>query len=95
MSDFFSELGKKFTETADIVGKKTTEILDTEKFKSQIRTLERANERDYIDIGKKIYEKFRENEIKDMDCVELCEAIEKREESIADIQKEIAKIKGE
>ena len=51
MDDFFSELGKKISETADIVGKKTNEILDTEKLKSRIRTLERANERDYIDLS--------------------------------------------
>lgn len=95
MSDFFNELGKKLTETADLVGKKTGDILETEKYKSQIRSLERSNERDFIDIGKMIYEKFQENEIPDMDCIELCEAIEKRKESIEDLKGEIERIKGE
>ena len=54
MDHFFDELGKKLSETADIVGKKTNEIWDREKLKSQIRTLERANERDYVDIGKSV-----------------------------------------
>ena len=57
MDHFFDGLGKKLSETADIVGKKTNEIWDREKLKSQIRTLERANERDYVDIGKSVYEK--------------------------------------
>lgn len=95
MDDFFNELGKKLSETADIVGKKTNEIWDTEKIKSQIRSLERANERDYVDIGKSIYEKFRNNEVADEDCIDFCEAIEKRQEKIEDLKKEISRIKGE
>ena len=95
MDDFFIELGKKISETADLLGKKTNEILDTEKLRSQIRSLERANERDYIDIGKSIYEKFQENEVADESCIEFCEAIEKRQEKIEDLKKEIDRIKGE
>ena len=30
-----------------------------QRIKSQIRSLDRANERDYIEIGKKIYQKFK------------------------------------
>lgn len=95
MDDFFNELGKKLSETADIVGKKTNEIWDTEKTKSEIRFLKRANERDFIDIGKMIYEKFQKNEISDTDYIELCQSIEKRNEKIDDLKKEISRIKGE
>ena len=95
MDHFFDELGKKLSETADIVGKKTNEIWDREKLKSQIRTLERANERDYVDIGKSVYEKFENHELTDDCCIEFCEAIEKRQEQIEDLQKEIDRIKGE
>lgn len=95
MDDFLTELGKKISGTADMVGKKTAEILDTEKCKSRIRSLERANDRDLADIGKMIYEKFQNNEIPDTDCIELCESVEKRKEKIEDIRKEIARIKGE
>ena len=95
MSDFFGELSKKLSETADIVGKKTNEIWDQEKLKSQIRTLERANERDYVEIGKSVYEKFENNELTDECCIAFCEAIEKRQEQIEDLKKEIGRIKGE
>ena len=95
MDHFFDELGKKLSETADIVGKKTNEIWDREKLKSQIRTLERANERDYVDIGKSVYEQFENHELTDECCIEFCEAIEKRQEQIEDLQKEIDRIKGE
>lgn len=95
MDDFLSELGKKLSETADMVGKKTNEIWDTEKIKSQIRSLERANERDYVDIGKSVYEKFRNHEVADEASIEFCEAIEKRQEKIEDLKREIARIKGE
>lgn len=95
MDDFFSELGRKLSETADIVGKKTNEIWDTEKLRSQIRSLERANERDYMDIGKSVYENFQNHEVTDESCIEFCEAIEKRQEKIEDLKKEIGRIKGE
>ena len=37
--------------------------------KSQIRSLDRANERDYIEIGKKIYEKFKAGEVADLEYI--------------------------
>ena len=51
-----------------------------QRIKSQIRSLDRANERDYIEIGKKIYEKFKSGEVADLEYISLCESIEKREE---------------
>ena len=59
---------------------------------SQIRSLDRANERDYIEIGKKIYEKFKAGEVADLEYIALCESIEKREEEAVQCQEEIRKI---
>ena len=63
-----------------------------QRIKSQIRFLDRANERDYIEIGKKIYEKFKAGEVADLEYIALCESIEKREEEAVQCQEEIRKI---
>ena len=55
-------------------------------------SLDRANERDYIEIGKKIYEKFKAGEVADLEYIALCESIEKREEEAVQCQEEIRKI---
>lgn len=93
MSDFWGNLGKRISDVAGDVGKKAEETLEVQKIKSQIRSLQRGNERDFQDIGKMIYERFKKGESIDLDYVELCEAIEKRDEEIAEHAKEIEKRK--
>ena len=94
MADFFNVLGKKISDVAEDLGKKTEETVEIQKIKSNIRSLKRANERDLIDIGKMVYDKFHDGEISDIDYVTLCEAIEKREEEIERKEEEVKKIKG-
>lgn len=94
MADFFSVLGKKISDVAEDLEKKTEDTLEVQKIKSNIRSLKRANERDLIDIGKMVYDKFHNGEVSDIDYVVLCEAIEKREEEIVRQEEEVKKIKG-
>ena len=51
MGDFFEDLGKRITETAGAVTKKTEEVVETQKIKSQIRVEERNKERDLQHLG--------------------------------------------
>ena len=94
MADFFSVLGKKISDVAEDLEKKTEDTLEVQKIKSNIRSLKRANERDFMDIGKMVYDKFHDGEISGIDYVTLCEAIEKREEEIERQEEEVKKIKG-
>lgn len=93
MADLFANLGKKLADVASDVSKATGDTLEIQKLKSDIRALKRGNERDYIDMGKYIFEKFQKNEIIDADLVALCEAIEKRDEEVEKLEVEIARIK--
>ncbi len=95
MSDFLEDLGKKLSGVAAEMGKKTEDTLEIQKLKSDIRSLNRGNERDYMDIGKIIYEKYQNGEVMDGDISALCEAIDKREKQAEDLRGEIARIKGE
>lgn len=95
MSDFFEDLGKKISDAATEFGKKTEDTLEIQKFKSDIRSLKRGNERDYVDIGKIVYDKYQNGEVVDGEVSVLCEAIDKRDVQINELKAEIAKIKGE
>lgn len=105
MTDFFEKWKKIISEKAEVVTKKTGEVVEivvdkTEqtveitKIKSQIHVMERNNDRDFRDIGKMIYDKFKQDEEVDADYLELCEAIAEREASIEKSKKQIEKIKG-
>lgn len=108
MADFkqnLENLGKLISEKAEVVSKKTGEVVDavakkTEeavemtKIKSQISTMERNNERDFKDIGKMIYERYKKGEVVDAEFIELCESIAEREDSIRKSKEEIAGLKG-
>ena len=92
------EVGKKIsdtlTETAGTVGKKTEEIVSVQKLKSEISTMQRSNQREYMDIGKMIYEKFQSGGEISGEYAAICEEIQKREQEIEDAMKQIAEIKG-
>ena len=95
MKDLFENLGKKLADVASDVTKATGDTLEITKLKTDIRTLKRGNERDYMDMGKYIFEKFQKNEIIDAELVALCEAIEKREEEVEKLEASISRIKEE
>ena len=95
MKEFLENLGKKLVDVASDVSKATEDTLEIQKIKGEIRTLKRGNERDYMDMGKYIYNKFQKNEVLDTELVALCEAIEKREEEMEKLEAGIARIKEE
>lgn len=93
MADLFNGLSQKLADVAADLGKKTEDTVEIQKLKSEIRSLQRANDRDLKDIGLKVYEKFEKGVLEDECYRELCEAIEKREEDIEKQEKEIVRIK--
>lgn len=93
MADFFENLGKRITEVADDIGRKAGDTIEMQKLKSQIRSLNRANEKDYMDIGRMVYEKFKDRELTGTDYITICEAIEKRDEEVEKKEAELEKYK--
>ena len=93
--DFLEDLGKKLQEAANDLTKFTEDALEIQKKRSDIRALNRGNDRDLIDLGKAVYEKFTKGELEDPDMVALCEAIAKREMQVKDLEEDITRIKGE
>ena len=102
MDDFLERLGKKLGDTmedlgrkAEDLGKKAEDTLDIQKINGQINTMKRANERDFTEMGKMIYERFEKGEEVDAEFLAFCEEIEKREDEIMECEHEISRIKGE
>lgn len=95
MGTFWEDLGKKFGETAETVTNKAGEVMEIQKLKNQIRALENGNESDFIDLGHMVYEQFQKGETMSVEMTGLCEAIQSREESIGEYEKQIAEVKGD
>lgn len=95
MADFFEDFGKKISEAAVELGRMTEDTIEIQKIKSEIRSLNRGNERDYIDIGKAVCDNYQKGEVIDADMAALCEAIERRNIQVKDLEEDIARIRGE
>ena len=87
MKSFFEDLGKKIGETTETVTSKAGEMMEIQRLRGQIRTLERGNEADMLEMG-------RAGEEMDEQVQMLCEKIDNRTESIERHQAKIEEIKG-
>lgn len=95
MGSFFEDLGKRLGETAETVTNKAGEAMEIQKLKSQIRTLERENDNDLAELGLAVYDQFKDGAELGAEATGLCEAIQSREESIAECLQKISDIKGD
>ena len=94
MKSFFEDLGKKIGETTETVTSKAGEMMEIQRLRGQIRTLERGNEADMLEMGRFLYEKYQAGEAMDEQVQMLCEKIDNRTESIERHQAKIEEIKG-
>ncbi|WP_461810408.1 hypothetical protein [Faecalimonas sp.] len=92
MKDLFENIVDKIGETAETVGKKAGEVVEVQKIKGKIRTLERNNRRDFRDLGRMIYERYQNGEIQEGEFFDLCENISERDEEIKVCEAEIQSI---
>ena len=78
MSELFNTLKEQIKGFAGSVSKKTGEVVDTQKLKSQIRSLEKGNAQDYEELGRMVFEKYSNGEAVSADASALCETIRER-----------------
>ena len=74
MKDFFEDLGKRLSETAEAVTAKAGDAIEIQKLKAQIRELARGNAEDLMELGQSIYDRFENGEELDEASKGLCEA---------------------
>ena len=91
---FFDGWGKKITETVDVVGKKTNELVEIQKLRSQISNLEKNIDKCYIELGKMMFEAFQDGEDICDEAKAYCEEITGSAVLIEEYKAEIVEIKG-
>ena len=94
MRDFFEDLGKRLGETAETVTARANEAIEIQKLKGQIRELSRGNAVDLMELGRSIYDRYKNGEELDGTSKGLCDAIKNREGSIEEYEKKISLLKG-
>ena len=95
MRNFLEDLGKRLGETAESVTNKAGEAMEIQKLKSQIRTLELENDSELAELGLAVYDQFKSGTEGGEEAAGLCEAIQSREESIAECLQKISDVKGD
>ena len=66
--------------------------MEVQKIKGKIRTLERNNRRDFRDLGRMVYERYKNGEVQEGEFFDLCENISEREDEIKVCELEIESI---
>ena len=94
MGDFFDDLGKRINDTVDDISKLAEDTMEIQKYKSQIKSLKRENTRDYVDMGKVIYQRYLDGKEVDEELVKFCEEIQERIEDMKDYAQKIDRVKG-
>lgn len=94
MKDFFGDLGKRLGETAETVTTRANEAIEIQKLKGQIRELSRGNAVDLMELGRSVYDRYKNGEELDDTSKRLCDAIKNREGNIEEYEKKISLLKG-
>lgn len=92
-AEFLDDLGRKLSGAAEVVGKKANEVTGIAKLKNQIYSLEREIDRDFTEIGKKVYERYLETQEAEEPYRNLCETIAQEEILIDQYKGEIEELK--
>ncbi|MCX7708556.1 MAG: zinc ribbon domain-containing protein [Clostridia bacterium] len=89
----FEDLTKKVTTTAKTAVKKSGDIVEVTKLNMSISAEEDKIQKAYTEIGKAVYEDFKNNAEVGAAAKEICEKIKSYEESIKEIKQKILDLK--
>lgn len=84
--DLFGSIKQTITETAEVVGKKTEEFVETQKLRNKVRTLQRDIGKQYEELGKVVYQRYVDGDIMDEELTRHCDGV-------MELQKELAACK--
>lgn len=90
--EFLDKLGETITTKGKEMTGKAKELAEVANLKSQINTCEEVIKKNYVEIGKKYYEKHATAPEEEYD--EQCRAIANAQNAIVDLENKIKEIKG-
>ena len=92
--DFFDDTVNKAKEAIDVASKKTGEVVNTQKQKFDIASLESKRAKDYAVLGEIYYNKIKDGAVEDENVSELVLAIKEKSEKIEKLKAEVNSAKN-
>ncbi len=92
--DFLSDIGKKITETAKTVTKKSESLVEITKLNLAIGNEEDKIKKAFLEIGSELYKNFQNGESYGDYFDTKCTEIKEMEENIAKLRERVLSLKG-
>ena len=92
--DFFDDMLNKAKDAIDVASKKTGEVVNTQKQKFDIASLESKRAKDFAVLGEIYYNKIKDGEAEDENISELVLSIKEKSEKIDMLKAEINSAKN-
>ncbi len=92
MADFFSKLKKGIDKGTKIVSAKSNTLIETNKLKSEISSVNRMKKETLLELGTKVYEQGKEGSFELANVEELMTKIGEAELKVVDLEAKIVKI---
>ena len=92
--NFFKNLKQALTDTAEVVTKKTEDVVEVQKLRSKIYNAKKNVDVDYKKLGTIIYQRYLSGESMDDELASICESIHDLMEQAEKYQEELAEKKG-
>ena len=92
--DFFDDMVSTAKEAIDVASKKTGEVVNTQKQKFDIASLESKRAKDFTVLGEIYYNKIKDGEIGDQNISELVLSIKEKSDKIDKLKAEINSAKN-
>lgn len=92
--NFLKNLKQALSDTAEVVTKKTEDVVEVQKLRSQIYNARKNVETDYKKLGEILYQRYLSGESMDAETAEICENIHDVQEEIQKYQEELSRKKG-
>lgn len=87
-------LSQQLGRATEEITKKTEEVVNIQKLKSEIRALENENAHNCIDLGELVYGMYEDGENISEEMLAICKQLEKRLEKVEKLEEEIACVRG-
>ncbi len=92
--NFFRNLKQALTDTAEVVTKKTEDVVEIQKLRSKIYNGKKNVEVDYKKLGIIIYQRYLNGESMDEELINLCISVHDMLEEVEKYKDELAEKKG-
>lgn len=95
LSSSLTKIAQSVEEGANIIAKKSSGVVEISKLSLNISNEEKNIKNKYEEIGKKVFEKYSNNEIIDKDLEEYCRDLDNSLTIVKELSNKISNLKGD